>query len=314
MKLRLLILASTILFAANAAAATEGIDLSIRYFDKSIYFPDDAIRVKMTIRNESGETYHFRLAENRMFNIDFDVRTLTNRELEASEKFSRERASNQQVFYREVTLAPGEEYAFTEDLSDYVEIPGSGMYVVRAQFYPELVTTSEREGLSSDRLMLSVRPPASGIDAAEAAVDEETGEVLEREALSPDEVVRYTLDARRRGQWNRFFLYLDLESLLRSSPERERRYQRLSEEARREEIEDFREELQSETIEDTINAVPDDYEIIRTTYSDEEGRVVARLRFEYTDFTEIKEYTYFLRRVNDYWEIHDYNVTNVGTE
>lgn len=314
MKTKLLILASIVLFVTSAVGFAQGVDLSIRYYDKSIYFPEDDIIVKMMIRNESPETYRFRLAENRMFNVDFDVRTLANMQVDASEEFSRERASNQQIFYREVSLAPGEEYAFTENLADYVDIPGAGMYVVQARFFPELVTTAETSVLSSDRLMLSVRPPAAGMEAAEAAIDEETGEILRREDLPPDEVVDYTLRARQRGQWDQFFLYLDVESLLRANPARERRYLRLSEEERRREIADFRRQLQQETVEDTINVIPDEYEIVRTTYTPTEGRVVALLRFRYDTFTEIKEYTYFLRRRNEYWEIYDYNVTNVGTE
>lgn len=301
---------------SGAFAATEDVELTIRYFDKSIYFPNDDIIVKMMIRNDSADTYRFRLAENRIFNVDFDVRTLQNMQLEASQKFSRERASNQQVFYREVTLAPGEEYAFTENLSDYVDIPGPGMYVIHARFFPDLVTTGGADALSSDRLMLSVRPAAAGdrMATTEAAIDEETGQVLRREDLPPDDVVEYTLRARQRGQWNRFFLYLDVESLLRANPARERRYLRLSEEERRMEVEEFREELRQQTVEDTINVIPDELEIVRTSYTPTEGQVVALLRFRYDDFTEIKEYTYFLRRANDYWEIYDYTVTNVGTE
>jgi hypothetical protein len=188
------------------------------------------------------------------------------------------------------------------------------MYIVRAEFFPELVNGGASPVLASDQLMLSVRPSAAGMEAAQAAIDEETGEILRRENLPPDEVVDYTLSARQRGQWNQFFLYLDVESLLRANPARERRYLRLSEEERRREVEEFRQQLQQETVEDTINVIPDSYEIVRTSYTPTEGRVVAVLRFRYDNFTEIKEYTYFLRRENDYWEIYDYSVTNVGTE
>lgn len=317
MKTKLLILASIVLVTVSVAGFAQDVELSIRYFDKSIYFPEDDIYVKMMIRNDSADTYRFRLAENRMFNVDFDVRTLTNMQLAASEEFSRERASNQQVFYREISLEPDEEYAFTENLADYVDIPGAGMYVISARFFPELVTGTDGAALASDRLMLSVRPPAGApgaMDAEQAAIDERTGEILAREDIPPDDVVEYTLTARQRGQWERFFLYLDTESLLRANPARERRYLRLSEEERRLELQEFEAELQQDTTEDRINVIPDNYEIVRTSYTPSEGQVVALLRFEYDNFTEIKEYTYFLRRRNEYWEIYDYSVTNVGTE
>ncbi|MFW5806470.1 MAG: hypothetical protein ACOCWU_02265 [Spirochaetota bacterium] len=327
MKGKLLILAGIVLAATSLGAGAEEADLSIRYFDKSIYTTGDDIFIRMTVRNESADTYRFRLADNRMFNVEFDVRTLSNTRVSASDQFNRELASNQRVFYREVGLAPGEEYAFTENLTDYVDLSEAGMYVVRARFFPELRSGTEAsnedppDALSSGRLMLSVRPPsdeeradAERADISREELRREAVDELSRESMPPDEVVEYTIKARQQGQWNRFLLYLDTESLLRSSPERERRFQRLSEAERMEEIEAFEEELTQETVEDTINVVPDEYEIVETSYTEDEGSVVALLRFRYDDFTEIKEYTYFLRRDGDYWQIYDYNVTNVGTE
>ena len=313
LKKRVLLCAVVAFAFIGPFANAQGVDLSIRFFDAEVYFPDSEIQIKLTLRNDSAEPYRFRLAENRVFNIEFDVRTLSNRELDASQQFINARTSNQRVFYRELSLQPGAEYGFVESLGDYVAVTEPGVYVVTATFYPELID-GNGEAIASDRLMLSVRPQVQTVqETMQERIDVTTAEILEREEIPPDEVVRRTIRARQRGQWNRFFLYLDVESLLRSNPAREREFLRLSEEERREELAEFREQLRGERIDEDISAIPSSFEILQTTYTPTEGQVIANLRFQEEGFTAIRRYNYFLRRDDQTWEIYDYNVTNVGT-
>lgn len=132
--------------------------------------------------------------------------------------------------------------------------------------------------------------------------------------MPPDDVVAYTIRARQQGAWNRFFLYIDLESLLRSGAQRERRFVRLSEAEQQEALEQFRQQLRSERLEEAILVVPDRFEMVRTTYTQNEAEVVVDLRFNYDEYAEMKRYTYFLERRDSVWMITDYNVTNLGTE
>ena len=313
LKKRVLLCAVVAFALIGPFANAQGVDLSIRFFDTEVYFPDSEIQVKLTIRNESPESFRFRLAENRVFNIDFDVRTLSNRELDASQQFINARTSNQRVFYRELTLQPGAEYGFVEDLGDYIDIQDPGVYVITATFYPELVDGST-EAIRSDRLMLSVRPRVATVEeVVQERIDQETSEILEREQIPPDEVVRRTIRARQQGQWNRFFLYLDVESLLRGNPAREREYVRMSEQERQEELAEFREQLRAESIDQEISAIPETFEILQTSYTQNEGQVVANLRFREEGFTAIRKYTYYLRKDDQSWEIYDYTVSNLGT-
>jgi len=311
---RILTFCALLFTAALVFSQTDGIELSIRYFDKEVYQPESDVFIKLMITNNTADVYRFRLADNRIFNLNFDARTLTNQQLESSEKFTTERTSNQQVFFREVSLAPGEEYAFVENLADYVKIPGAGMYVVSARFYPELVTHNSGMTLSSNRLTLSVEPSASGLQQMQARIDQETGQILKREDMPPDEVVAYTIHARQHGEWNKFFLYLDVESILRSNPERERRFLRLSEEEQRAEVVRFRDELMGQTVDEEINVIPERFQMIQTTYTPGQGRVVVDEYFDNGNFTLVKRYTYMVRRRDGVWEIYDYTVTNRGTE
>jgi hypothetical protein len=214
-----------------------------------------------------------------------------------------------------MSLHPGEHYAFVEDLTEYVTIPGPGVYVAQAVFYPELWGTGNSEQMRSNSLTISVRPGAESIEAEiEATIDEETGEILQANAMPPDEVVRYVLRARQRGSWQQFFLYLDVEQLLLNNPQLQRRYQRSSEAERLRMLEEFREDLRQERVDQDIVLVPTSFEVIRTSYTPEQGTVTVKERFEYADFTEIKEYTYYLQRRDSVWYIYNYDVRNLGTE
>jgi len=57
--------------AVNASANTavnSGIDFSIRFFDRRVYYAQsDAIKIQVTITNNSPLTYRFKLADERVF-------------------------------------------------------------------------------------------------------------------------------------------------------------------------------------------------------------------------------------------------------
>ena len=67
----------------------------------------------------------------------------------------------------------------------------------------------------SNVLILSVLPSLGLPPALGARKPGETGEILRPQAIPPDEVVERTIIARQKARWNEFFLYLDLEALLR---------------------------------------------------------------------------------------------------
>ena len=298
---------------ASGAALAQPVSVSISYENKEIYVPDSDVMIKFAIRNDSGETYRFKLAENRMFSVDLDVRTLSNQPLPPARQFTTERTSNQQLYYRDVALEPGEQFSFVENLADYVRLDRTGVFVVRALFYPELVN-GEAELGASNTLSLTIQPDLRDAGIVQARIDQETGTILQREALPPDEVVEYTIQALQDGAWNRFFLYVDLEGLLLSNPNRARSYRRLSESDRRARLALFESQLQDQLEDPELSAVPTEFDMIRTTYDPVEASVIMDLQFVYPTFTEIKRYTYFLRRSDSVWYIYDYAVTNLGTE
>jgi hypothetical protein len=310
-----------------------GVEFSIRFYDKRIYHAageaQEPIFVEAAIANRSSEVFRFKLAEERAFSIEFDVRTLTNRPVEAADALIRRRTAGGRIFFREISVESGESFSFVEDLRNYADLREPGAFVVRARIYPELFRPEsprteplqmENEGppavLESNRLSLSLRPAViPGPDGRPAAVNLDTGAVLSRERLAPDEVVEYLISARQKSQWEKFFLYLDLEEMISRDPARRRRWIAEGEEGRRRMLEQYRGELRQNVIDGDITAVPVEFEIQRTDYNALEGTVVVLEKFRTgTNYTERKRYTYYIKRKNDYWVIVDYVVANLGTE
>jgi len=300
--------------------ANPGIDFSIRFFDRRIYYAQsDPINIQITITNNSPLTYRFKLADERAFSLDFDVRTVSNRLLEPADALVRKRTQYQQIFFREIAVESGESFSFVEDLRNYVKIGQAGSFVVQARVYPELFrfgsdVAAQPVALESKRLSLSVWPPlATTPEGIPLEMDVATGAVLVRERLAPDQVVEYMISARQRSQWEKFFLYLDLETMLAQDGARQRRWLSESEEGRKRMVDQYRQELRNPTT-DGISVIPTEYYIEATQYNNFEGTVTVLEKFRNSFFTEVKRYTYYMRFKDNVWTITGYSVTNLGTE
>ena len=302
-----------IFFSVLFPVLSEQVEVRIRYYDKKIYYTDSSVQIKMEIINNSPETFRFKSSELRCFNYEFSVKTLTNKTMQHSKEFIMDRSTNQQVFFREISLAPGETYSIISELSDYVDIDEAGVYVVNARFFPELYTNEYSEYIVSNNLTLNLRPSSASVEIQDL-IDFETGEIIKAHPIPPDEVIDYTLKARQKGQWNKFLLYLNLEGLYLRSQTNAERYRRLSQKDRIIEIEKYREMLMSETVDSDIVLIPLEYKILRTSYTEYEAEVKVIEKFQLPGFVEVKEYIYYLLRDNDIWYINDYDVRNLGTE
>jgi len=306
-----------------------GIAFSIRYFDKRIYYLEqDPIYIQITLINNSPSPFRFKLADERAFSLDFDVRTISNRTVESADYLVRKRSQSQQVYFREVLVDAGESFSFVEDLRNYAALIQSGSYVVQARIYPELYQTMENPGinpgrtlaatgrpLESNRLSLSIRPSLIiGPDGIPLELDVETNAILVREKLPPDEVVNYMLTGRQKSQWEKFFLYLDLEAMLSRDAFRRRQWNTESEEGRQRMLVRYRQDLQNSTVDGDISLIPMNYTIERTVYNAQNGTVTVLEYFKVGNYTEKKRFNWYLEKKNDIWTIVDYMVTNLGTE
>jgi len=315
------------------------VDIAIRYFDKRVYYAGTEtgpVLVQVTVSNRGAAPYRFKLADERAFSVDFEIRSMTNRILEPAQILIRKRTQDQHVFFREVSVEPGESLSFTEDLRDYVDLNGAGSFVVQARLYPELYrpygspsapgsmpasssgvppVANALPAVNSNRLPLTLRiAPIIEGTAPPAALDVETGAVLVRENMPPDRVLEYLLTARQKGQWEKFFLYLDLESMISRDGARKRAWLTESEEGRRRMLDRYRSDLRNALVDGDISTIPIEFVIEKTTYGAEQGTIIAIEKFRFGTYTERKRYTYYVKRRDDVWMVYDYSVVNLGTE
>lgn len=304
-----------IAFAVSSSLwAANGVELNIRLYNQHIYFPEDPIEIRVTIRNNGSDAYRFRLADDRLHNIDFDVRDMDNMNTPPSDNFIRVNAGAQRVFYRDIDLLPGEEFSFIETLNDYRSI-SHGIYMVRALFYPELRGgSSTQHTIRSNSLTLSVREGFRREEAGMIRVEEAVEEELQTAALAPDEVVAYTLEARMHSRKDQFLQYLDIERLYTDEARREREYTRMSAFERRNVLQEYRDELWNAQTGEGISLIPMNYEILQTSYNPNRGSVTVEQRYDQGEYIEIKRFTYELERRDGIWYIVRYQVINLGTE
>jgi hypothetical protein len=302
--------------SALFAVETEpGVEFNIRFLDRKIYYVEsDPIFVQITINNKTPSTYRFKLADERVFSMDFDIRTMTNRRLTEADNLIRKRTEYQQIYFREIAIESGESFSFVENLRDYVKILQPGSYRVKALVFPELFRASNFV-FESNYLALNLRPAAiPGPDGIPLEMDVATGAVLVCQPIPPDEVVAYMITARQQSQWERFFLYLDVEKMLSREASQKQKWNSENEEGRRNMVKEYRKNLQNSVIDGDINVIPTSFVIERTEYNNNEGTVIVLARFRETNFTQLRRYTYYLERKDNIWKIVNYTVRGFGTE
>jgi len=304
----------TFFITLSSAWASDPV-FSIRYYNKKIYYPESPIQIKVLLSNPGEESLSFRIADNRTYNFLFTLKTMKNETLPSSREYLVNFDRNEPAYYRMITLEPGEELGFLVDLESYVDVKDPGVYVLEGFFYPDLKNREEGTGIQSNKLSLTIRPGMYENEYQEM-IDEETGEILSAAAMAPDEIVEYTLAARQKNQWNKFFLYLDLKDILLQNSMIRRQFESISQEEQEAAVSEYRKNLEMNKVPENqaIVDIPVDFEILQTSYTRNEATVIVREVFQNTGFREIKRYTYYLHKTENVWKIYRYEVKNIGTE
>lgn len=315
----ILLLFSPIL-AADVPVSFSGADVSIRFVDRTVYYPGNSpsepVLVQITVANNGSSTVRFKLADDHFFSLDFQAVNTRNQSLEHTESWIRKRSTNRQIYFREISIEPGEAYSFTENVKDYLTIASPGMYILECSFYPELkrVSDTSEPFVRSNRLTLEVKPSPGPAAVRILPISPVTAEVLQPKPIPPDQVVTYLLTARQKSLWEQFFLYLDLEQMITRDPTRSKRFRSQSENGRVVMIENYKNELRQSTTDKDISTIPVEFRIERTTYTETQGTVTVLEWFDYRTFREKKRFTYYLASRDGIWRVYDYTVDNLGTE
>ena len=315
MKKKLTIIVFTLLASYLFA---QNLSVNIAYHDKKVYYTDagSAVLVRVSLTNRGGETVYFKLADNHEFSLDFTAIDTKNKNVARTEAWLRNMNTNNRVYFRDVSLEPGETYSFIENAKDFLKFETPGVYILRCAFFSDLRFKSDlsEAHILSNRLTLEIKPSLGPLSIGTLPVSESNNDILQAQAIPPDQVITYMLNARQKSYWEQFFLYIDLERLIQKNPSKSKRYTAESEMGRIQMLNEFRQQLRQSKIEQSIVMLPSDFKIERTTYNDTEAEVKVIEWFSYSNFKEKKRYTYSLSSRDGVWTVYDYVVENLGTE
>lgn len=291
--------------------------VSIKFYDRTMYYPgskdDNPIYVDVAITNKGTDTLRFKLADDRMFSLDFYAYTIKNTTLPVTNDLTIKRSTNQTVYFRELAIEPGETYSFVENVKNYIQINEPSIYYLEMRFYPELYKSKVVE-LASNRLSLDIRPAPSASSSNVLPVENKTTALLKPEAISPDKVVEQTITARQKSLWDQYFLYMDIEQMMVRNSEVNRRYKNASADERNRMLQSYKADLMQSRIDYDIVSIPESFEIENTSYSQTDGTVSVIEWFKYQNFREKKRFIYKVRQRDGIWQIYDYSVSNLTTE
>ncbi len=295
----------------NKSELYPGLILKIEHANPKIFYQNDEIYINIKLFNTSDKDTFCLIAEDKKFSFDFHIVTMQNRQIEHSSEYINSYHRVQAIFKSHIRIAPGEGYIFKARLNDYYDLNISGQYFINCFYFPELrLSNSMENALGSNQLSLNIRPSKiqdKSIEENEAIEKEKKDLKLEKK--SPDEIIDYVLKARQKKEWEKFFLYIDLENLILTNNEFKQRFLRTDIEKKKEIISEYKEYLKQDKI-DGISFIPTDFEILRTEYSKGRAKVEVLEYFIYQKYEEKKYYTYYLYLKDNIWFVTSYEVLN----
>ena len=303
------------IFSQNSSSSIsnyyDGIVIKIEQANPKVYYQNDELYINIKVLNTNKDEKSLLIANDKKFSFDFQMVTMQNKSLEHSKEYITSFHKVQPVFNSNLRLAPDEGYVFEARLNDYFNLDTPGQYYIKCNFYPELkMNNSETNVIISNLLSINIRPGniADNKIIEQTSLEEEKKLYLTKR--SPDDVVDFMLNARMNGEWDKFYLYLDLNKLILTNNNFKDKFLKADTERQRDMIAQYKEYLKKNTI-DEISFLPNKFKIVKTEYSEGKGKVEAIITFKYLDYEESKYYTYYLNKKNDIWLVTSYEVMNL---
>ncbi|UPA18093.1 hypothetical protein bpuCAU1_000634 [Borrelia puertoricensis] len=291
----------------------KGLDFKIKFFNQSIYRVNSNVSIEVSLSNSSDDLLILEIGDVNTFGFDFDVTDTTNIKVKRSLEYVKDRAKNVAIPVRTLSLRPNERFSVVMSLNQFVQFDKDGVYFVKGMFFPDISDPQKR--VESNVITLFLKPKmddvAGKFDFSNLSSNREIQSILKRENLSPDKVVEYLFSALRLGEREKFFLYIDIESLILSDQNKSYLYKQELKSGSNNMLEEYKDYLWNNS-NSAISKVPSKFSIIETTYTDSAGKVVSDVYFEDGHFYVAKRYTFFLKKYDYYWIIYDYTVQNTG--
>jgi len=291
------------------------IDVSIKYYNKQLYFVESPIIVEFQIVNNGISPYLFITSYNKMFTFDFEIVTPSNRNIHHSKEYTIRTTQFEPVFNDEITLKYNEVYGVRIDISRWFHLSEPGEYIIRGVFYPNLNTGSDEDMriYSKNELYLSLNPPYK--EEVQKRIEIEKIKKLKAESLPPYEVVRFMLEALQKEDYEKYFLYIKFDKYIMLFSNARQRYIDAKDINKPAVIEELKQYLMGKNKLEDIpysETIPADFDINKTVIEKHNAVVTVTETFKYLNLIENKRYTYHLHLYGDKWLLESYSVVNIS--
>lgn len=300
-------------YNTNYSEKYSSIDVSIKYFNKQIYYIGDPIIVEFQIVNNGSDPFLFITSYNKIFTFDFEISSFTNRMMEHSDSYAINRRKFEPVFNDEITLKTNEVYGVRIDISEWFSFNEPGEFVIKGAFYPNLITDEGKKILTEKELYLYLNPTFTEM-AKEKAREEEIKR-LKAESLPPYEVIDLMLKSIMVRDYEKYFLYINFEKFIQQFKNARKKYFDAEDIDKPEIIEEFKLYLMDKNTLEAVpysDTIPIDFEIEKTVIEKRSARVTVIETFKYLRLVEKKRYTYHMHLYGDKWLLEKYDVVNIG--
>jgi hypothetical protein len=309
----LFILFISTIFAEESRISQDSLILKIELSTPKIFKQNDNIYLDIKLINNSPSPVSTFISDDKKYCFDFQILTMQNQEIEHSKDYITSFHRVQTIFKSKIDLEPNQGYSYKISLNDYFEMDKTGQFYIKGFYYPELKNSDNKDQktLMSNQLTINIKPK----DLEEKFISEkksvEEEKRLNAEKRAPDEIIEYMLNARMNKEWEKYFLYLDLEKLILTNNLFKNNFLKADSEKQKELIAQFKIYLQKDTIDD-ISYLPHSYEIVKTEYfPNGKGKVEVIIQHKYIDYIQKKYYTYFLYKREKIWYVYSYEVMNM---
>jgi hypothetical protein len=289
------------------------IDVGIQFHNRRIYYVGDPIVVEFQITNRGSKPYLFLTSFDEVFTFDFEVASFSNRMVEHSTQYAIERTKFEPVMNDEITLKPFEVYGARIDIGRWFDLREPGEYIIRGNFFPNLVTDPASKIPSANELYLSLNPAFTETHREKRREDEIVR--LKAEKLPPYEVVEFLLESLIKKDFDKYFIYVNFDQFIRQFDNAKKKYLSARDIDKPAVVEDFKRYLKGENKLEGIpfaDTIPVDYQVVKTVIEGRNAQVTVIQTFRYLRYLEKKQYTYLLHQYGDKWLLDRYQVVNIG--
>jgi hypothetical protein len=307
--MRLKIFCFFIVLASNLLSQLYIDDLPLKIYIsilKQNYRLDEDIKLQIEVRNEGSKPVFIYPAGYKLLNFEIKILNLKNAEIleKLNPDITELKNQNPYLFIpKELELYPDEIYKVELNLNEYYKIEESGRYKITVSFKPYI--DNENIKFNSNPIYLNILPTERQRMEQEIVLALKKEE--EAKSYTPYSLIKFLLDSKIKGDWNNYFLYQNLDSIILKYPKFSEKYLKASDEMKKDIIEEFK----KYEIERPDNKI-EEYSIEEIKESFKELKATVRCKIKYKKPAVFQNYVYefYLVKKGNKWFVQDFEVIN----